>query len=59
MLNKSDREIQILYDLNYMWNGKYGERNDNSLHYSCLENPMDRGVWQATVPGAAKEGDMT
>ena len=25
--------------------------NGNPLHYSCLENPMDRGVWQATVPG--------
>ena len=23
--------------------------NDNSLHYSCLENPMDRGAWWATV----------
>ena len=26
-----------------------GEENGNSLQYSCLENPMDRGVWQATV----------
>ena len=25
--------------------GRYG----NSLQYSCLENPMDRGAWQATV----------
>ena len=25
--------------------------NGNPLHYSCLENPMDRGVWQATVHG--------
>ena len=24
------------------------------LQYSCLENPMDRGVWQATVHGVAK-----
>ena len=23
--------------------------NSNSLQYYCLENPMDRGVWQATV----------
>ena len=22
-----------------------GEENDNPLQYSCLENPMDRGVW--------------
>ena len=27
--------------------------------YSCLGNPMDRGAWQATVHGAAKESDMT
>ena len=24
-----------------------GEGNDNPLQYSCLENPMDRGAWQA------------
>ena len=28
-----------------------GEENRNPLQYSCLENPMDRGVWQATVHG--------
>ena len=26
-----------------------GERNSNPLQYSCLENPMDREAWQATV----------
>ena len=31
-----------------------GERNSNPLQYSCLENSMDRGTWQATVPGVAK-----
>ena len=25
------------------------EGNGNSLQYSCLENPMDRGAWRATV----------
>ena len=25
-----------------------GGRNGNTLQYSCLENPMDRGAWQAT-----------
>ena len=25
-----------------------------ATHYSCLENPMDRGAWQATVHGIAK-----
>ena len=28
--------------------------NGNSLHLSCLENPTDRGIWQATVSGVAK-----
>ena len=28
-----------------------GEMNDNLLQYSCLENSMDRGAWQATVHG--------
>ena len=31
-----------------------GEGNGNSLHYSCLENPMDRGDWQAIGQGVAK-----
>ena len=30
------------------------ERNGNPLQYSCLENPMDGGAWQATVHGVAK-----
>ena len=31
-----------------------GEGNSNPLQFSCLENPMDRGAWWATVPGSAK-----
>ena len=31
-----------------------GEGNGNSLQYSCLENPMDGGAWQATVHGVTK-----
>ena len=31
-----------------------GEGNGNALQYSCLENPMDRGAWWATVHGLAK-----
>ena len=30
------------------------EGNGNPLQYSCLENPMDRGVWWATVHGVTK-----
>ena len=32
----------------------FGERNGNLLQYACLGNPMDRGVWWATVHGVAK-----
>ena len=31
-----------------------GEGNGNPLQYSCLENSMDRGAWQATVHGVTK-----
>ena len=31
-----------------------GEGNGNPFQYSCLENPMDGGVWWATVHGVAK-----
>ena len=48
-----------------VWNAEYtglipvlgrssGEGNGNPLQYSCLENPMNRGSWQATVHGVTK-----
>ena len=36
-----------------------GKGNSNPLQYSCLENPMDRGVWWAIVHGFTKELDTT
>jgi len=33
-----------------------GEGNGNPLQYSCLENPMDREAWQATVHGVTRVG---
>ena len=36
------------------WEDSPGEGNDNQLQYSCLENSMDRGAWQATVHGVPK-----
>ena len=35
------------------------EGNGNPFQYSCLENPMDRGVWWVTIHGVAKELDTT
>ena len=40
------------------WGRSAGEGNGNPLQYSCLENPKDRGAWQATVHGVA-QSDMT
>ena len=36
------------------WGRPPGVGNGNPLQYSCLENPMDRGAWRATVHGVAK-----
>ena len=33
-----------------------GVGNGNQLQYSCLENPIDRGAWQATVHGVSRVG---
>ena len=35
-----------------------GEGNGNTLQYSYLGNPMDRGAWRATVHGVSKESNM-
>ena len=39
------------------WGKSAGGGHGNPLQYSCLENPMDRGAWWATIHGAAKELD--
>jgi len=31
-----------------------GEETGNPLQYSCLENPMDRGVWRSIASGVTK-----
>ena len=36
--------------------GAPGEGNGESLQYSCLEKPMDRGAWWATVHGVTRIG---
>ena len=41
------------------WGRSSGEENGNPLHNSFMENPMDRGAWQATIHGVAKESDTT
>ena len=41
------------------WGRSPGEGNGNPLQYSCPENPMDRGAWQAAVHGFTRESNMT
>ena len=39
------------------WGRSPGEGSGNPLHYSCLENPMDREAWWATVHGVKRVGN--
>ena len=41
------------------WARSPGEGHSNPLQYSCLENPMDRGAWQAIVYKVTKRKDVT
>ena len=38
-LPKNSQKVEVIH----------GEGNSNPLQYSCLENPMDRGAWWATI----------
>ena len=41
------------------WGRSPGGGHGNPLQYSCLENPMDRGAWQAIVHRHHRKSDMT
>ena len=49
MQEKQERRVQSLDQ-----EDSPGDGNGNPLRDSCLENPMDRGAWRATVHGVAK-----
>ena len=36
------------------WGRSHGEGDGSPLQHPCLENPMDRGAWQATAHGVPK-----
>ena len=44
------RDVGLIPGLGRSPGGGHG----NPLQYSCLENPMDRGAWRATVRGVAQ-----
>ena len=52
-------QVQSLGQEDPPWRRKPTQRAGNPLQYSCLENPMDRGVWQAIDPGVAEKSDKT
>ena len=51
---KNPAAMQELQEMGLSSLGQEEEGSGNSLQYSCLGNPMDRGAWQATVHGVAK-----
>ena len=48
------QETQEMQVQSLGWEDLPEEGNGNPLQYSCLENPMDRGGWRATVHGVTK-----
>ena len=53
-LQKAGIEGTYLNIIKAIYDKPTGEGNGNPLQYSCLENPIDRGAWRATVHGVAK-----
>ena len=49
-LRASGRDMGLIPGLGRSPGGEHG----TALQYSCLENPMDRGVWRATVHRVAE-----
>ena len=48
------QEMQETLVQSLVWEDPLEGGHGNPLQYSCLENPMDRGAWRATVHGVAK-----
>ena len=60
------KNLSAVQEIQEAWIGSLGQEdspgggNGNPLQYSCLENPTDRGAWQATQPiGTRIESDTT
>ena len=48
------QETEFIYIIFILYALLVREGNGNPLQYSCLENPRDRGAWQATVHGVTE-----
>ena len=53
----SKGNLRIIKKLSYRYHNRSGEGNGNSLQYSRMGNPMDKGAWGATVHEVQKESD--
>ena len=53
-VSKTNFQIQTAWKV--LHSANCGEGNGNPLQYSCLENPRDRGAWQAAVHGIVRVG---
>ena len=54
MFNLANKISEQYYKYIQGTKGNIGEGNGNPLQYSCLENPMDKGAWQAPVHRGCK-----
>ena len=52
-LNPAEISLKKMCQFNWLYTGP-GEGNGTRLQYSCLENPTDRGAWQAAAHGVTK-----
>ena len=48
------KNLHVMEKTQDTWGRFPGGGHGNPLQYSCLENPMERGAWRATVPEVAK-----
>ena len=61
MVKKLSANVEEVRDAGWIprWGRSSGGGHGNSLQYSCLENPMDRGAWGGYSPQGLKESDIT
>ena len=57
MAQKNPPAMQETWVQSLVWEDPLEKGTSTPLQYSCLENPMGRGAWQAAVHGVAKELD--
>ena len=49
-----EKPLSLIFRICHILESNSGEGNGNPLQYSCLENPMNGGAWQAAAHGVAR-----